>query len=101
MSSDFNKYATTNGSLPPFGTKYYLLSEELGGGHIPIHINACNDKKEYNCRDGSCIMIEQRCDSQFDCIDGSDESECNVIGIPASYLKHVPGMMCSSILYST
>ena len=41
--------------------------------------------------------MEQRCDSQFDCIDGSDEIECKVINTPVAYLEHVPGMTCSSV----
>ena len=96
LSSDSDKYATTNGSLPPFGTKEYFLSKELGGGHITLNVNACDDKTEYNCQDGSCILMEHRCDSQFDCIDASDEIECNVIDIPVAYLKHVPGIIRSS-----
>lgn len=101
LSSDSNKYATTNGSLPPYGTKDYVLSEELGGGHITLNINACDDTREFNCQDGSCIMMEKRCDSQFDCIDGSDEIECKVINTPVAYLKHVPGTMCSSVFLCT
>ena len=92
--SDPNKLATMNGSLPPFGTKDYILSRGLGGGHIRLDINACDDRKQYNCRDGSCIPIEKRCNSEFDCKDNDDESECNLIGISQSYLSFVPGIIC-------
>ena len=50
-----------------------------------------NLEKDYNCQDGSCIPIEKRCDTKFDCPDGSDEGECRLIQIPSSYLKHIPG----------
>ena len=86
-----NKTATAIGYLHPLGTRNYLLSQSLGGGHIHLDINACDDRKEFNCRDGSCITIEKRCNSELDCIDGDDESECNIIDIPPSYLSHVPG----------
>ena len=93
LLSDPNAYAVTNGINPPFGTQEYILSNYLIGGSGPIllNLNACNDLIEYNCQDGSCIPIEQRCDSKFDCYDDSDEAECNKMVIPESYLRHVPG----------
>ena len=88
---DSEKYATTNGTTPPFGTKEYILSEPLGGGSILLNLNACDESKEFNCKDGSCIPSEKRCNAKVDCFDASDESDCNRILIPKSYLKHVPG----------
>ena len=89
LLSDPNAYAVTNGTYPPFGTREYVLSNYLVGGSGPIllNLNACNDLIEYNCKDGSCIPIEQRCDSKFDCYDDSDEGECNKIAIPESIPK--------------
>ena len=78
-------------SLPPFGTHRYYLSKSLGGGHIDLNINACDESKEYNCKDGSCVESEKRCDSKIDCFDASDEKDCDKIAIPTSYLRHVPG----------
>ena len=89
--SDPEIYALTNGSIPPLGTKEYLLSDNLGGGTVVLNLNSCDNDKEYNCKDGSCISIEKRCDSKFDCSDSSDEDECKLIITPASYLKYVPG----------
>ena len=88
--SNSKHFATINGTLPPFGTKHYLLSEDLGGGNIYLNINACDDENEYNCNDGGCISIEERCDTKFECVDHSDEEDCHMIDIPSSYLKHVP-----------
>ena len=36
-------------------------------------MNACDDEKEYNCADGCCVAIEERCNGKNDCPDGSDE----------------------------
>ena len=85
------KQATTNGTMPPFGTQKYTLSKSLGGGHTYLNINACDESQEFNCKDGSCIQSEKRCDSKIDCFDASDESDCDKIAIPKSYLRHVPG----------
>ena len=88
-----NKTAITISALPPIGTHKYSLSQSLGGGHILLNINACDESKHYNCKDGSCIDSEKRCDSKIDCFDASDESNCDKIALPKSYLKHVPGML--------
>ena len=91
MPFDSDQNATTNGTIPPFGTQKYILSNNLGGSVTYLNINACDESKEYNCEDGSCIQSEKRCDSKIDCIDASDERDCDIISIPSSYLKHVPG----------
>ena len=93
MPFNSEQQATTNGTLPPFGTQKYIISKILGGGQIYLNINACDESKEYNCKDGSCVRIEERCNSKIDCFDASDESDCDIISIPKSYLKHVPGRM--------
>ena len=90
MVNEPKKFAITNGTLPPFGTRDYHLSDALGGGNITLNINACADETEYNCDDGTCIPIKDRCDSKFDCMDRSDESACHMIAVPTSYIRHVP-----------
>ena len=35
---------------------------------VSLNMNACTDE-EYNCVDGHCIDIEQRCDGKIDCPD--------------------------------
>ena len=88
---DSNNTATTTSILPPFGTQEYSLSASLGGGHILLNINGCDESKQYNCEDGNCIDSEKRCDSKIDCFDASDENDCKKILFPKAYLKHIPG----------
>ena len=95
---DSNKTATTKSLLPPFGTHKYSLSQSLGGGHVLLNINACDESKHYNCKDGSCIDSEKRCDSKIDCFDASDESDCRKIITGTTYLKHIPGEIIPMIL---
>ena len=101
MLDDLKKYAITNGTMPPFGTREYLLSEDLGGGQVSLNINACDDLNEFNCEDGSCIPIERRCDSKIDCLDGSDEDSCHMIEVPSHYLRHVPAAGARFISHSS
>ena len=34
--------------------------------------------EEFRCHDGGCILKQHRCDHDFDCNDGSDESKCDM-----------------------
>ena len=88
--SEPKKYATTNGTLPPLGIREYLISDNLGGGWMTLSLDACDEEAEYNCNDGGCIPIQERCNSRLDCGDGSDESQCRMIEVPNTYLRHVP-----------
>jgi hypothetical protein len=44
----------------PLGTHRFKPSPQLGGDHFDINMNVCNDDKEYNCHDGTCIQMDER-----------------------------------------
>ena len=53
-------------------------------------LSSCELGSQFTCDLGRCIPISQRCDNIRNCIDGSDEDECNLIDIPQSYDKLEP-----------
>ena len=52
-------------------------------------MNSCR-KEEFNCFDGTCVAMEQRCNGKIDCDDKSDELRCDMIFIDRSYLPTIP-----------
>ena len=53
-----------------------------------LTLTGCSSK-EFTCEDGSCIMMEERCNGKVDCKDKSDEMECNIAVIHNSYNKAI------------
>jgi hypothetical protein len=45
---------------------------------------------EFTCDDGQCIGIENRCNQVLNCMDGSDETNCQILTVQASYEKSIP-----------
>ncbi|CAD5126157.1 DgyrCDS14324 [Dimorphilus gyrociliatus] len=43
---------------------------------VLLENNTCNEKIEFQCTDGSCILINYKCDRIKHCTDGSDEQNC-------------------------
>jgi hypothetical protein len=41
-----------------------------------IEMPECNEENEFQCNDGSCIPIHRVCNNFNDCLDGSDEINC-------------------------
>jgi hypothetical protein len=44
-----------------------------------VFIFQCSEN-EFGCEDGSCVLLEKRCDEIRDCDDQSDEKDCDLIG---------------------
>ena len=55
-----------------------------------LKMSGCNRDGEFTCDDGQCVTMEQRCDQIKDCIDGSDEMDCNLLVLEEGYKKEVP-----------
>ena len=37
---------------------------------------------EFSCKNGLCINSENRCDNAIDCVDHSDEENCDLVSLP-------------------
>ncbi len=70
-------YATTNAEDYPFGIHEWEIVGDpcYNKGNatvVSLNINACNES-EFNCNDGYCISIDQRCDGKVQCPDKTGE----------------------------
>ena len=60
-----------------------------GGSKIkPIKLTTCSSGM-FTCNDGQCIGIEQRCDQTSNCLDESDENNCNLMFMKDNYNKKI------------
>ncbi len=79
--SNSSIFAVANSTDYPIGTltwevhgePCYMKTRSEHVTKVELNLNTCNSS-EYNCRDGSCIGIEQRCDRRVDCSDKSGKS---------------------------
>ena len=56
---------------------------------LDLQLTACS-QEEFNCRNGTCIAMAQRCNQKKDCSDGSDEMGCKIVVEPFGYQKDKP-----------
>ena len=69
----FNVTANTSSVEFPFGNHQWLVSNDScgeDGKPVTLNINVCN-REEFNCDDGYCINLENRCDGTVQCPDKS------------------------------
>ncbi len=66
---------------------------------MKLNLNVCN-QNELNCNDGSCFVLDYRCDGGGDCRGSEDEETCNIVEFTDSYVKDIPPWMDSGIVLS-
>ncbi len=58
VRSDPALNATTEADIFPIGTHVYTL--EATNETFSLNLNWCDDRSQFNCRDGSCISLKER-----------------------------------------
>ena len=53
-----------------------------------MSFSACTET-EFTCDDGMCVDMSERCNGRVNCLDKSDEIECNIIVAESSYNKEM------------
>ncbi|KAG7168409.1 Very low-density lipoprotein receptor-like 1 [Homarus americanus] len=74
----------------PTGLNKWTVSNDVcGKSEITLRMTSCRDE-EFSCDDGSCIRLNQQCNMEANCPDGSDEVNCRFLVLPHGYNKMTP-----------
>lgn len=76
----------------PMGRRLWKIHRPVCGqeeGERMLLLTHCQ-ADEYTCDDATCIPLEHRCDLKYDCLDHSDEVNCQLVVIPSDYKKDLP-----------
>ncbi|XP_068216524.1 uncharacterized protein [Palaemon carinicauda] len=79
----------------PFGKHAWTADTEIcgqaPGKSIFLSLSPCN-QNQFMCRSGDCIPHKSRCNLRYECEDGTDEVDCNRIGVSDEYQNQLPPM---------
>ncbi|KAK7084795.1 hypothetical protein SK128_007057 [Halocaridina rubra] len=74
----------------PIGLNTWSVANDVCGQEkINLMMTSCQDYK-FSCSDGTCINLQQRCDLETDCPDGTDEVGCYFLTLPKGYDGLIP-----------
>ena len=76
----------------PMGRRLWNLTKPVCAEDVKqkiLLLTPCKSN-QYSCSDATCIPLEHRCDLKYDCVDHSDEANCDLVNIPEDYRSDLP-----------